>query len=79
MTEITEAQFAEASRKIPAALAKQIKDMTTIEGIRHVYNEAITDAVDFTAVLAKKNPIQRLTLQALEKELREKLILRKPE
>ena len=79
MPEITDAKFVEAARLITRVLSNQIKDLTPAEGVRHVYNEAITDAADFTAVLAQKNQAQRATLWALEKELRDKLILRKPE
>ena len=64
-----------SARKIPTVLVHRTKQMSEYERARYIYNEAISDAVEFLKTLAEKNPISRVTLQSAEMQIRAWLII----
>lgn len=49
-------------------LQSQTENMSEVDRIRHVYNEAIDDAANFLRDLAPQNPMHAATLLSAEKE-----------
>ncbi|MBW8034850.1 MAG: hypothetical protein FVQ79_04180 [Planctomycetes bacterium] len=72
-----EAEFKEHSVKIIKVLGEQA-EIYGQDGlkIKHIYNQAINDAVDFVGEMAKSNPQHRMAYMSLEKEIRHWLVLR---
>lgn len=68
--------FVGASKTILAALNVRTMGMTQDERMRHVYNSAINDAINWVQDMGKKNPEVRLAYMRLEESMKEFLPLR---
>ncbi len=75
-SQVSEDEFIAASKGIVAKLQEWTADLDDDQRTRRIYNEAITDAIEFVQVMATKNPRWTTPFTTLAQEMQTYLPLR---